>query len=595
MSVQAMLRTAAMALVLVAALPAAAADGDALTLLGRYSSGIFGASAAEITGYDPTTRRAFVVNAKAGAVDVLDVADPANPRRIGEINARDVAPNATVNSLAVRNGVVALAVEPAVKTDPGFAAFYTTSDFKLLGKVQVGALPDMLTFTPDGKTVLVANEGEPADDYAADPEGSVSIIDISNPAAPTARTADFRAWNGKEAELRAQGARITSPGASVAQDLEPEYIAVSEDGKTAWVALQENNALARIDIATARVTLVQGLGIKDHGAAGNGLDTSDSDKTANIKTWAGVKGFYMPDSIAAYSAGGKTYIVTANEGDSRPWGEDNKAYWNFNRGDDKAWKGGDAKGAPGFVEEFRVKHLLNPKGFDGRAGDDLPPHLRALAKGAMLAPVVFGYCGATAEGPGDCAKDGALGRLTISWGQGYQTNADGTPKLSVDGKLVYDSLYAFGARSFSIRDENGRLVWDSGDEFETRLAALNPKWFNSTHDKNAVDDRSDNKGPEPEGLALGQIGDKTYAFIGLERIGGVMVYDITDPRAPRFAGYTNSRNFDAEPKKDPAKAGDLGPEGLTFVAAKDSPTGQPLLIVGNEVSGTTALYRINLK
>jgi DNA-binding beta-propeller fold protein YncE len=595
MSVLAMRRSAAMALVLAAALPAGAAEEEALTLLGRYSSGIFGASAAEITAYDPTTRRAFVVNAKAGAVDVLDIADPANPRRIGEINANDVAPNATVNSLAVRNGLIALAVEPAVKTDPGFAAFYQVSDFKLLGKVQVGALPDMLTFTPDGKTVLVANEGEPADDYAADPEGSISIIDISNPASPTARTADFRAWNGKEAELRAQGARITSPGASVAQDFEPEYIAVSEDGKTAWVALQENNALARVDIATARVTLVQGLGVKDHGAPGNGLDTSDTDKAATIKTWAGVKGFYMPDSIAAYTAGGKTYIVTANEGDSRPWGEGNKAYWNFNRGDDKAWKGGDAKGAPGFVEEFRVKHLVNPKGFDARAGEDLPPQLRALAKGAMLSPQVFGYCGATADGPGDCAKDEALGRLTISWGQGYQTNADGTPKLSADGKLVYDTLYAYGARSFSIRDENGGLVWDSGDAFETRLAALNPKWFNSTHDKNAVDDRSDNKGPEPEGLALGQIGDKTYAFIGLERIGGVMVYDITDPRAPRFAGYTNSRDFDADPKKDLAKAGDLGPEGLTFVAAKDSPTGQPLLIVGNEVSGTTALYRITVK
>lgn len=596
MTVTALRRSAALALVLTAAAGSAAAQGvSELKFLGRYSSGIFGKSAAEITAYDAATRRAFVVNAQAGAVDVLDVADPANPRRIGGIDANGIAPKATINSIAVRNGVIAVAVEPATKTDPGFAAFFKASDYSLLGKVQVGALPDMLTFTPDGKTVLVANEGEPSDNYSADPEGSISVIDISNPAAPTARTADFRAWNGKEADLRKQGVRITSPGASAAQDFEPEYIAVSADGKTAWVALQENNALARVDIAAARVTDILPLGVKDHGAAGNGLDVSDADKAINIKTWAGVKGFYMPDSIAAYSAGGKTYIVTANEGDSRPWGEDNKDYWNFNRGDDKAWKGGDAKGAPGFVEELRVKHLVNPKGFDARAGEDMPPQLRALAKGAILAPDVFGYCGATAEGPGDCAKDEMLGRLTISWGQGYRTNADGTPALTADGKLVYETLYAYGARSFSIRDENGGLVWDSGDQFEKRLAELNPKWFNSTHDKNAMDDRSDNKGPEPEGLAVGTIGERTYAFVGLERIGGVFVYDITDPKAPSYVTYTNSRNFDADPKKEADKAGDLGPEGLTFVPASASPNGQPLLIVGNEVSGTTSLYQMIVK
>lgn len=566
-----------------------------LSLLGRHETGQFEQSAAEIPAYDADSRRAFVVNAQKGALDVIDLSDPANPRHVGEIETRSLRAGAEANSVAVHDGIVAVAVQAAVKTDPGFVALYRASDLTLLGQADVGALPDMLTFTPDGRTLLVANEAEPSDNYQIDPEGSISIIDVRNPAAPTVRTADFKAWIGQEQALRAQGVRIFGPNANAAQDFEPEYITVSEDGRTAWATLQENNALARIDVASATVTAIVPLGYKDHGVAGNDLDASDGDGDGaiDIRTWSGLRGLYMPDAIGSYQAGGKTYLITANEGDARAWGEGNDAYW-----------AGDA--SQGFVEEFRVKHLVHNSGFDRRAGDDLPPQLRALAAGAVLNPDVFGYCGAswdltagTADS-GDCRDDDLLGRLNITWTLGYQQNADGSPALrTLNGRsvLVYDALYAYGGRSFSIWDEAGQLVWDSGDQFEKKIAELLPAYFNSDHAETAFDDRSDNKGPEPEGLAIGRMGDKTFVFVGLERIGGVMVYDVTDPRAPVYVTYVNSRDFTVTSPGESAaslqQAGDLGPEGLAFVSAKKSPNGKPLLIVGNEVSGTTAVYQID--
>ena len=185
-----------------------------------------------------------------------------------------------------------------------------------------------------------------------------------------------------------------------------------------------------------------------------------------------------------------------------------------------------------------------------------------------------------------------LGRLNITWNMGYQTNADGSPKLDANGLLTYDKLYAYGARSFSIWNTQGQLVWDSGSEFEKKTAELFPAYFNSDHEEAAFDDRSDNKGPEPEGIAVGAIGKKTFAFISLERMSGIMVYDISTPNQPKFIEYFSTRNF---AEADTAKQGDLGPEGLIFIAAKDAPNGKPLLVVGNEVSGSTAIYQINVQ
>ena len=578
-----------------AAAPVLEATPDSIELskLAAYESGVFGQSAAEIPAFDAASQRLFVVNAKEGVLDVLDLSQPEQPKKITSIKVDDIAADAEVNSVAVHNGIVAIAIQAAVKTDPGYVALYQAKDLSKLAHVQVGALPDMLTFTPDGQTLLVANEGEPADDYQADPEGSVSVISLANLKAPILRTADFKAFNGQEAALRAQGVRIFGPKASAAQDFEPEYITVSKDGTTAWVALQENNALAKIDITSAKVVAVYPLGFKDHGLTGQGMDISDADGLdaqgkINIQPWANVRGLYMPDAIASFEVAGKTYIVSANEGDARAWGENNPAYFS-----------GDA--SKGFVEEWRVKHLVHGKGFERRLGDDLPAHLALLAKGAELNPSHFAYCGAIAGDAKNCREDHLLGRLNISWTEGYQKNADGTAKLNERGNLVYDHLYSFGTRSVSIWVENAQqtgveLVWDSGDQFEQYIAQHHPEIFNFNHEEAGLDNRSDNKGPEPEGVTLGQIGEKTFAFIGLERVGGIMVYDVTTPASPSFVQYINSRDFKATTEQiELGQAGDLGPEGLVFIPAKDSPNQKPLLVVGHEVSGSTTIYQVNLK
>ena len=513
-----------------------------LEQIGRYESGVFAESAAEIVSYDSVSQRLFVVNANAASVDVLGMADPASPTLQTTIDATALGGGA--NSVDTFNGLVAVAIEAETKTDNGLVAFYDALSLQLLATVPAGALPDMVTFTPDGKYVLVANEGEPSNDYLTDPEGSVTVIDLRKGVAnATARTADFEAWIGKEDELRAAGVRIFGPNANAAQDLEPEYITVSDDGKTAFVALQENNALAKVDIKKARVTAILPLGFKDHSLPENAMDVSDRDDAVNITNWP-VLGMYLPDTIASYTVKGRTYLVTANEGDAREYIYDTE---------DQA--GCEANGGEfddgeciAFIDEARVKDL-------------------------DLDPAVFA--------DPELQKNENLGRLKVTTTLGDFNN---------DG--LYEQLYSYGARSFSIWSDKGELVFDSGSDFEVVTSNRYGIDFNNNNDENSADGRSDDKGAEPEAVAVGEINGKTYAFIGLERMGGIMVYDISNPKAPEFVEYVNNRNLDVEPGEG-VDAGDLGPEGFDFVPASKSPNGKPLLVVGNEVSGTTTVYQIN--
>ncbi|MFB9968413.1 choice-of-anchor I family protein [Sinosporangium siamense] len=504
---------------LLTAAPAAASASPAakpvsgdldLAFLGRYTTGTVAAGASEITAYDAATRRVFVVNAKAGTVDVLDISDPRTPRKVITLDT----PGA--NSVAVRKGVVAVAQQAAVKTDPGTVTLFEARTGAKIRDVQVGSLPDMVTFTEDGKQLVVANEGEPSSycpGQVVDPEGSVSIVDVRQ---GTVRTAGFTAFDSKAAELKEAGVRITGPGASVARDLEPEYITVH--GNTAWVTLQENNALAVVDLKKAQIRSVVPLGLKDWSKSG--MDASDKDGKTDIRPRP-VKGMYMPDSIAHFRAQGRSYVVTAGEGDGRDW--------------------------ECHADEVRVK--------------DLPLSLNVFPDATTL------------------KKDNELGRLNVA--------AD-SPK---DPSGVYTELRAFGTRSISVFSGSGRLVWDSGDELERLIESRLPAHFNTDNEANGTTDtRSDNKGPEPEGLAVGQVGRRTYAFVGLERVGGIVAYDVSDPRDPDLAGYVNTRNFSGSVAE--GTAGDVGPEGVLFIPAKDSPTRKPLLVVGNEVSGTTAVYEV---
>jgi len=532
----------------------------ALSVLGQYRSGIYLQSAAEIVSFDAATARIFVINAASGQVDVLDAGDPANPVLAFTIDVSDLGADA--NSVAVKNGVVAVAVEAAVRTDPGFVALYDT-DGNRLSVVQVGALPDALTFSPDGRWVLVANEGEPADDYATDPEGSVSIIDLSagvaNVTQADVRTADFRAFNGREDELRAQGVRIFGPGASAAQDFEPEWVEVASDNRTAYVSLQENNAIAVIDIETATVTAVWPLGYKDWSAegpwSGNGFDGSRRGDV-DIRHWP-VFGIYHPDTIRLYEVNGETFILGANEGDAREY--DVEGWWS---------------------EEFAIRNLrLDPAAF---------PDAEALqareAIGDLLVTSTLGFT--------DC--DPSLSTAEVQ-ALGFAEVRD-----YVAAECVYTALYAFGARSFGIwkvTPEGLEHVWDSGSQMEETVLAASPDFFNADHRHRdaQLKRRSVNKGPEPEGIAVGEIDGRTYAFVGLERVGGVMVYDITVPAETVFVKYINNRDFSVAFGPEGATDTDLGAEGLEFVPAADSPDpqGRPLLLVGNEVSGTTTIFAID--
>jgi len=509
-----------------------------------------GTSAAEIVAHDPATQRLFVVNGQAAKIDVVNISNPEQPALVGVIEIRSLHATfagASPTSVAVKDGVLAVAVEASPKTSPGHVIFFDT-DGNFLSSVTVGALPDMITFTPNGRYVLTANEGEPSSypsTPATDPEGSVSVIDLSA-GVPNLTQADVRTATFGGIAVP-PGVRIFGPGASVAQDLEPEYITTSHDSKTAWVTLQENNALAILDISSATVTSVVALGTKEHIAVGAGIDASDRDSAINIQPWP-VVGLYQPDGIASFKVGNQTYLVLANEGDGRAWS--------------------------GISEEARVGevgYVLDPKAF---------PNATSLKASSRL------------------------GRLRVSKASG-----------DVDGDGDFDVIHSFGARSFSIRAADGTLVWDSGDQFEQitasldRAGALNPTddippfLFNANNGETAPpfpafvrDDRSDNAGPEPEAIAVGKAFGQTYAFIALERVGGIMVYNVSNPQAPLFVDYVNNRDFTkAQGQRDAEGhlvSGDLGPEGLIFISGDDSPNGEPLVVVANEISGTTTIYQV---
>ncbi|MDV6031775.1 MAG: DNRLRE domain-containing protein [Phycisphaera sp. RhM] len=476
--------------------PALSATPDrstSFTPIGGISSGLSGA---EISAFDAGSDRLFVTS-DAG-LQVVDLADPANPVWLSTIQptAEGASDNAITSVAVNQTGVVAVAVPGSDPQAPGSVFFYNAADTSYLGSVIVGALPDQLTFAPDGTRLLVANEGEASSDGTTDPVGSVSNVDLSTGvAAATVQTAGFESFDGSEQALRDAGVKL-SPGKRVSEDVEPEYIAVSPDGTTAFVTLQENNALAEVDIATATVIAIHPLGYKDHNAANAAIDpTNDSPDALTLQSIP-VRGLFQPDAIASYQVDGVTYYVTANEGDARD------------------------------AEETDVQSVtLDPTMF---------PNAAALQAAA------------------------SAGELELS-------GIVGDP----DGDGDYDALYSFGARSFSIWSRAGELVFDSGDVLARASDLL------GLYD----DGRSDNKGTEPEGITIGQIDGRTYAFVGLERANAIMVFDVTDPTNVSLAQVLND-------------SADVSPEGLTFISSGDSPNGSPLLVVSNEVSNTLRVYSI---
>ena len=476
------------------------------------------AATTEVVAYDPISKRAYLSSAVQRRFDMVSLANPSSPVTLGSVSMQ---PYGGITGLAVKPGLLAVASPDSIEQNPGRVIFFDTlGNYK--GQVTVGALPDMITFTHDGKYLLTANEGQPNTTFSVDPEGSVSIIDVqdTNYVQSDVTTLNFTGFNALSASLMASGVRKGSTIGTLSQNLEPEYITVSSDNTKAWVTLQENNSIAHLDLVNKIVTNITPMGMKNHQTAQNGFDASDNNGVVLMTNWP-VRSFYMPDALAQFTVGTTTYLVTANEGDEREYTALNE------------------RTTVGAVN-------LDPTRFPN---------------GAML------------------KETHALGRLRI-------TNQSGD--LDADGD--YDELHMVGPRSFAIYNAaTGAQVYESKNLIESIVLA-DPTWgpfFNADSESNTRKNRSRSKGPEPEGVAVGKIGSRTFAFIALERVGGVMAFEVTNPSAPVFSGYLNTRSTTG-------LAGDRGAEVIQFLGHEQSPNGKPMLLVANEISGTLALYEVGM-
>ena len=490
-----------------------------LNYVGSFDPSGASTSTCEIVVHDPVSQRLFTTSAVAGFLDIINFSNPAAPTVVTSV---DMNIYGGVTSVAVKNGIVAVASPNTDETLDGSVVFFDTNGV-FLKQVTVGALPDMITFSPDGTKVMTANEGQPNANYSIDPEGSVSVIDISGgiPALSQANvtTLLFTTYNSQESTLIASGVRKLKATSTLSQDFEPEYITISADSQKAWVTLQENNAMVEINLANSTFTDIWALGTKDVSLPGNGMDISDNNGQVLIANWP-IQAFYMPDAVANYTIGGTTYLVTANEGDEKEY--------------------------TGFVERTTV----------GAATYILDP---AIYPNASILKQSYN-----------------MGRFRVS-------NLSG----NTDADSDFETINAVGSRSFSIFNATTKqIVFDSGDDFERYTAANLPTIYNADHEDNVAKGRSRAKGPEPEGVTVAQIGTETFAFISLERVGGVMVYNITNPNNVTFVDYKNSRSTSAY-------AGDHGPEGITYIKPENSPNGTGYVLVANEISGTITVFEVD--
>ena len=472
---------------------------------------------AEISAFMPEKKVLFVVGGE-NVLEVVDIADPSNPKKVSEMKLPGGASSVTVHGDLV---AVSLLNNPEWKMGHVQVMRYNKK-LEVLGSHELCYMPDMITFTPDGLNLLVACEGSPDETFSEDPEGGIGVLSVPKPDAkswikPQKTVVNF---NGLDTlKLMAAGVRKTGVKSFV-QSLEPEYITVSADSKTAWISLQENNALVKFDIDAKKILDVFPLGYVDHSVPGSGLDIKKN-KTIEIKNYP-LRGLRQPDGISAFSVNGKTFVLTANEG------------------------------AP--VNDYK-------------AWTDVTTPMMLVQQGVLDSGVFVG-------GVLEDVKNLSVSNLE---------RCDSAPDKTANGKCPY--MYTFGTRSISIFDgETGHLMWDSGDMFEQTISKVAPDYFNWNSKKGKVkmDARSEDKGCEPENVTTGVVGEKRYAFAGLERTSGVAVFDITgieNGSAPKIVG------FYMDPK-------DRGPEGILFIPAEKSPNGEPLLVVGYEYSKTLAVYSV---
>ncbi|KAG2426149.1 hypothetical protein HXX76_013130 [Chlamydomonas incerta] len=569
-----------LAALLLLAAPAAAEEfsgclpsiGLSLRRLSSLQSGAWtGTSSMEVLDYDPFSKLTAVVEARAAnvlALLVVNHADPANPSIHLRVNVSSSAgEGATVgvpNSVAVYNGYAALSLDGVPSTAPGILRIYNLASGVKVGEAVLPgcAMPDSVAWTRDGGRIVVACEGEPAtqevrgSDPAVDPNpvGAVAIVTVTRTGSYTpagsyptyffglsSKLLSFQTYIDSLSDkaysaLLEKGLKVDPrlPKSAAGRDIEPEYVAIPSDRKNlnAYITLQENNAVAVVDLTAGRerIKAIWPLGWKNW--TRYAIDPSDKDGT-RLRTVPGLYSWLQPDTIVHKAIGSRSYLFIANEGDSKA---------------------------------------------EALAAKDLTP--------AALDPAVFPDAAAL-------LADAEVGRLAIDPLSGLKNGYDKTKAFDKQGP--YSRLFAYGGRSWAILDaENGRVVYESGDGLE-QLMASNPvtaRCFNCDRNANTPDTRSDNAGPEPEAVEVFKLGDKTFAAIGMERMGGFVLYDVSNPTAPVLGGYVYNRNFDPALGTNTAALGDLAPEGIKFVSAADSNSGKPLLLLANEVSSTVSAWEI---
>ena len=524
-----------------------------LTQIARYSAGQYNVDGGvmEIVAYNQATEWAYAINGQSGKLAAIPLAGLTAGAHVEALTGTEIDVKALVEaedstfqygdmtSVAISpdSTTLAAALQAQGSNDAGRVALFTCEEdgtLTLEALVETGAQPDMVTFAGDS-VVLTADEGEPREGYGeniADPKGSVTVVDVE---AQESTVVDFSAFDSQRDQLAEDGI-VLKKGSAPSVDLEPEYIAVS--GGKAYVTLQENNAIAVLDIESQAFESVYSAGFEDHSTTAIDLDKKDD--AYDPQTYESLLGIRMPDGIAAFTVEGTTYLVTANEGDAREWGDEDQG--TFYLSEDE--------------RDFGEEGVTSPTG------------------------------AITAE------NSGLEGKVVF-----FKTE-------DFDG-LDPEKDYVFGGRSFTVfqATENGlEEVFTSGDDFEALTAQYVPEYFNASNDNAVLDDRSGKKGPEAESVTVGTVDGKTYAFVALERTGGVMAYDVTDPEAITFVNYVNTRDFgttvegseeyeDGELDKW-VTGGDVAPEGLLFLDAASSPNGEPMLLAACEVSGTVAVYQL---
>ena len=532
----------------------ATAERPTMHKIASYESGEYNVDGGvmEIIAYNKTNGFAYSVNGQSGVltsidlsvlegngtginlsgndIDVKSLVEDADPSfTYGDMTSVTVSQDGTL---------LALAIQAEAYNAPGRIAVFRCGldgDLSLVSLIECGVQPDMIVFA-DADTVLTANEGEPREGYGEgldDPAGSVTIARID-----TKETVNvgFEAFDTEEKrnELISRNVIIMKDRLPSA-DFEPEYIAVS--GDRAYVTLQEANAIAVLDIQNQEFEDIFSAGFEDYSVIPVDIDKKDDAYSPAL--YDSLRGIRMPDGIAVFEIDGTDYLITANEGDAREWGDEEAGTFYISE-DERDFADGDS----------------SPTG-------------RITADNSQLGGKVVFFASGDFDGL-DEDTDYIFGGRSFTV---YAVTASGIMEVAT-----------------------------SGCDFEALTAQLYPEFYNASNDNAVLDDRSGKKGPEAESVATGVIAGRTYAFTALERTGGVMMYDVSVPESPVFADYINTRDFrsivDGSQEYDAGEldkwvtGGDVAPEGLAFISAQDSPTSRAILLVANEVSGTVSVYEI---